>query len=264
MSNTNTPLILITNDDNIYSKGIYTLTKLMSTIGHVIVIAPEKNHSGMGHAVTQDIPLRISPSKIFHKIDPSIESYICTGTPADCVIAGKSCLFNKKKPDLVVSGINHGKNASISVIYSGTMAAALESTFEGIPSIGFSLQDFDMEADFSHIETYVLAITKKILQQKINTRYTALNVNFPKKQKEPIQGIKICKQADIFWKNFLIKKKNPKNQNYFWMSEQSQQKNKKQDTDEWALSHNYVSIVPCQYDLTAHHMINDLQNTFAL
>ena len=154
------PLILIANDDSIAAKGIRTLAEVMSEIGEVVVIAPDTHQSGMGHAITLDRPLRVSKVKDFL---PNVEAYKCSGTPADCVKFGKHFVLKGRKIDLVVSGINHGSNSSIAVIYSGTMSAAIEAAIEGIPAIGFSLCDFGAEADFSHTKEYVKNISLKVL-----------------------------------------------------------------------------------------------------
>ncbi len=153
------PLILVSNDDGITSKGIRTLIELMSQIGDVVVVAPDSPQSGMGHAITVGEPLRLHSSPIFG----DISAYECSGTPADCVKLAKHWVLKDRNIDLVVSGINHGSNSSISVLYSGTMSAAIEAAIEGIPAIGFSLSDFSPNADFSHIKPFILQIAQSVL-----------------------------------------------------------------------------------------------------
>ncbi len=244
------PLILVSNDDGITAKGIRTLVELMKKIGDVIVVAPDSPQSGMGHAITISYPLRMAYTDIFEGVD----AYQCSGTPADCVKLAKHQLLKNRKPDLVVSGINHGSNTSISVLYSGTMSAAIEGAIEGTPSIGFSLCDYDSEADFSHVEEPVLKIASEVLKKGMS-KYVALNVNIPKKQEEPLKGIKICRQAHARWQEEFSERKDPNGRNYFWMAGNFVNYDKGEDNDEWAIANNYVSVVPCQFDLTAHHAL---------
>lgn len=257
MSDTNKPLILVTNDDGITSVGIRTLVDLMKEIGDVVVVAPNSPQSGMGHAITIGEPLRLYPSAdIFEGVD----EYECSGTPADCVKLAKHYVLKDKMPDLVVSGINHGSNSSISVLYSGTMSAAIEAAIEGIPAIGFSLCDYAENANFEHVRPYILNIVKEALQNGI-PKGVALNVNFPAFTSGPIRGIKICRQATAKWLESFEDRKDPHGRNYFWMSgEFVNLDENKEDTDEWALQNNYVSIVPCQFDLTAYKSFAQLAN----
>ena len=182
----NTPLILVTNDDGISSRGLRLLISLMKKLGEVVVVAPDSPQSGMGHAITVGNTLRLNKSDIFE----GIEAYQCSGTPADCVKLAKHWALKDRKPDLVVSGINHGSNTSISVIYSGTMSAALEGAIEDIPSIGFSVCDYSHEAEMGHVHDFVIKIAEQVLKYGL-PRGIALNVNFPPKRNEPIKGIKI-------------------------------------------------------------------------
>ena len=170
------PLILVSNDDGINSKGIHLLVTLMKQLGEVVVVAPDGPQSGMGHAITIGNTLRLSESNIFE----GVKSFQCSGTPADCVKLSKQYALNNRKPDLLVSGINHGSNTSISVIYSGTMSAALEGAIEDIPSIAFSVCDYSATADFSHINELVLKIAGQVLENGL-PQGVALNVNFPAK-----------------------------------------------------------------------------------
>lgn len=247
------PLILVTNDDGISARGIRLLVTLMQTLGEVIVVAPDSPQSGMGHAITIGNTLRLNETDIFE----GITAFQCSGTPADCVKLAKNYALNKRVPDLVVSGINHGSNTSISVIYSGTMSAAIEAAIEDIPSIGFSLCDYSENADFSHIEDYVLQIASNALTKGV-PKGVALNVNFPPKRKEPIKGIKICRQTRAKWQEEFDQRFDPNGRRYFWMAGNFINLDKGEDIDEWAIANNYVSVVPAQFDLTAYHAISIL------
>lgn len=252
------PLILVTNDDGITAPGIRTLIKVMKQLGDVVVVAPDSPQSGMGHAITVDSTLQCDRVS---KDDADIEEYSCSGTPADCVkLAVREIL--DRKPDLCVSGINHGSNSSISVIYSGTMSAAIEAGIEGIPAIGFSLLDYNWDADFSHVETHVGVIASNVLKNSLPNG-VVLNVNFPNLKREDLKGIMVCRQAKGNWVEEFDKRKSPMGKEYYWLSGKFVNMDKGKDTDIWALENGYVSVVPCQFDLTAHHFIQDL-NTWQL
>lgn len=250
------PLILITNDDGITSKGISVLIEEMKKIGEAYVLAPDSPNSGMGHAITVDSTIHIKKSPIFGEI----ASYECSGTPADCVKLAKHELLKGRKIDLVVSGINHGMNASLSVIYSGTMSAAIEAAIEGIPAIGFSLNDFRYDADFDHTRPFIQKIVKEVLEKGI-PKNVALNVNFPARQDEPIKGVKITRQTNGFWKEEFDARKDPHGRPYFWMGGGFVNREpENQDNDIWALDNNYVSIVPCHYDMTDYNALSQLKD----
>ncbi|MEM9856699.1 MAG: 5'/3'-nucleotidase SurE [Bacteroidota bacterium] len=249
------PLILVSNDDGITSKGIRVLVETMKKLGDVIVVAPDGPQSGMGHAITIGNTLRLEENDMFQ----GVSAYECSGTPADCVKIAKHFVLKDRKPDLVVSGINHGANTSISVLYSGTMSAAIEGALEGMPAIGFSLCDYSHEADFSHTEQYVEKITKMVLEKGL-TKGVALNVNIPPKRNESIKGIKICRQANAKWQEDFDQRHDPYGRRYFWLAGNFINHDKGEDNDEWAIANNYVSVVPCQYDLTAHHAISILND----
>jgi 5'-nucleotidase len=247
------PLILVTNDDGITAPGITVLVEIMKTLGDIVVIAPDKPQSGMGHAITINSTLRINKVNIY-----GVKAeYSCTGTPVDCVKIAVNKLL-KRKPDLCVSGINHGSNMSINVIYSGTMSAAVEGAIEGIPSIGFSLCDHDINADFSASKKYVKLIAQKVLEKGL-PKDVCLNVNIPQSKKDEIKGIKICRQARANWVEELDERFDPSGKPYFWLTGKFENYDKgHKDTDVWALDNNYVSIVPVQFDMTAHHAIKEL------
>jgi len=249
------PLILVCNDDGISSRGIRILVELMTEMGEVIVVAPDSPQSGMGHAITVGNTLRLDKTDIFG----SVPAYKCSGTPADCVKLAKHHLLKNAKPDLVVSGINHGSNTSISVLYSGTMSAAIEGAIEGLPAVGFSLCDFSSEADFSHVGEFVQKIATEILNKGL-PRGVALNVNIPPKRNEKVKGMKVCRQARAKWEEQFEVRRDPTGRKYFWMAGNFVNFDKGEDNDEWAIANNYVSIVPCQYDLTAHHAISFLND----
>ncbi|WP_335966477.1 5'/3'-nucleotidase SurE [Galbibacter sp. PAP.153] len=255
----NKPLILVTNDDGITAPGIRALISVMNEIGEVIVVAPDSPQSGMGHAITVNSTLYCSPITI-NEEDVQLE-YSCSGTPADCVKLAVNEILNKK-PDICVSGINHGSNSSINVIYSGTMSAAVEAGIEGIPAIGFSLCDYSWEANFDAVKEYAKTITKSALKNGI-PKGVVLNVNFPKLKDDKIKGIKICRQARARWVEEFDKRTNPMGRDYYWLTGKFENQDKGEDTDEWALANGYVSVVPVQFDLTAHHAIQDL-NTWSL
>jgi len=248
------PLILVSNDDGITAWGIRTLVEAVAAIGEVVVVAPNKPQSGMGHAITIGHPLRLNKSKVFGE---DVLAYECSGTPADCIKLARHYVLHDRTPDLIVSGINHGSNSSISVLYSGTMSAAMEGAIEGLPSIGFSLCDFSHKADFSHTIEYVQTIVREALIQGM-PEGIALNVNIPAKSEEPIKGIRICRQTKGHWAEEFEERTDPYNKTYFWLTGKFVNQDKGQDTDEWALSQNYISIVPCQADLTAHHLLGTL------
>ena len=247
------PLILVTNDDGINAPGIRTLISVIKDIGDVIVVAPDSPQSGMGHAIT--INSTLHSSRITPKNSEIIE-YSCSGTPADCVKLAINELMHRK-PDLCVSGINHGSNSSINVIYSGTMSAAIEAGIEGVPAIGFSLLDYSWNADFSQSKDFIRKITLNALNNGI-PKGVVLNVNIPAVKKSDIKGVKICRQAKAYWVEEFDKRKNPLGQEYYWLTGKFVNKDQGEDTDEWALKNNYISIVPVEFDLTAHHAIQGL------
>ena len=247
------PLILVTNDDGINAPGSRTLISVVKDIGDVIVVAPDSPQSGMGHAIT--INSTLHSSRITPKNSEIIE-YSCSGTPADCVKLAINELM-PRKPDLCVSGINHGSNSSINVIYSGTMSAAIEAGIEGVPAIGFSLLDYSWNADFSQSKDFIRKITLNALNNGI-PKGVVLNVNIPSVKKSDIKGVKICRQAKAYWVEEFDKRKNPLGQEYYWLTGKFVNKDQGEDTDEWALKNNYISIVPVEFDLTAHHAIQGL------
>ena len=247
------PLILVSNDDGITAPGLRTLIEIMNEIGEVVVVAPDSPKSAMGHAITINSTLHCEKIRVTN--GPQIE-YSCSGTPADCVKLAVNELLDRK-PDICVSGINHGSNSSINVIYSGTMSAAIEAGIEGIPAIGFSLLDFKWNTDFKPLKKFILKITVEALNNGI-PKGVVLNVNFPKLKEEEIIGIKICRQAKASWIEEFDKRTNPFGREYYWLTGTFVNEDEGEDTDEWALNNKYISIVPTQFDLTAHHTIQQL------
>ena len=254
--NSKKPLILVTNDDGINAPGIRFLIDIMNDFGDVVVVAPDSPQSGMGHAITINNTLYCEPI-VINKNEPQSE-YSCSGTPADCVkIAVNEIL--KRKPDLCVSGINHGSNSSINVIYSGTMSAAVEAGTQGIPAIGFSLLDYSLDADFTHSREFVKRITLECLNNGV-PKGVVLNVNIPKISNTKLKGIKICRQANGVWEEKFDKRTNPLGREYYWLSGKFVNYDQGEDNDEWALENGYVSITPTKYDLTAHQAIKNISN----
>lgn len=249
------PLILITNDDGIFAPGITYLAKLASKFGRIVVVAPDKPQSGMGHAITINSTIRIQKTN-YHNAELE---YACSGTPVDCVKMAVNNIL-KKRPDLVLSGINHGSNSSINVIYSGTMSAAIEGALEGTPSIGFSLCDYAMEADFTQAEKYISSIIQESLANKM-PKGVCLNVNIPNLKADDFKGIKIVRQARANWVERFEERKDPYGRNYYWLTgEFVNFEPESTDTDEWALANGYLSVVPTQADMTAHKSLNELKH----
>jgi len=246
------PLILVTNDDGIKAPGLRKLIEIMRKLGDVVVIASELVMSGMAHAVTIQTPLM---PRLIKEEDGYLE-YMTNGTPSDNVKLGKHRLLNRT-PDIVVSGINHGSNASINIIYSGTMAAALEASIDGIPAIGFSLMDYMPDADFSHVEEWITKITLKVLSEGLPDG-VCLNVNIPRKSENEIMGIKVCQQARARWVEEFEERKDPYGRTYYWLGGRFVNGDTRTGTDEKALAENFISVVPVQHDFTAHHVVDKM------
>lgn len=250
------PVILITNDDGVTAPGIQNLVEAVKDMGKIVVVAPDKPQSGMGHAITIGQPLRLHK---LHSID-NIETWSCTGTPVDCVKLAVDKILHRK-PDLCLSGINHGANHSINVIYSGTMSAAVEAAIESIPSAGFSLLDFRIDADFSGARKYVRIIVEKMLSSKLD-KHTVLNVNIPSVAPELLKGFRICRQAYAKYEEDFIERNDPHGRHYYWLTGEFVNFDKGKDTDVWALANNYVSVVPVQFDLTHYALKSQLEKTW--
>jgi 5'-nucleotidase len=250
------PVILITNDDGITAPGIRNLVESVKDLGKIVVVAPDKPQSGMGHAITIGHPLRLHQVQNFGEI----EAYQCTGTPVDCVKLAVDKILHRK-PDICLSGINHGANHSINVIYSGTMSAAVEAAIESIPSIGFSLLDYSIEADFTAARIYARMIVEKMLTTKLD-KHTILNVNFPAVDKKLIKGVRMCRQAYAKYEEDFLEREDPNGRKYFWLTGEFVNFDKGKDTDVWALENNYVSVVPVQFDMTNYVLKSKLEKTW--
>jgi 5'-nucleotidase len=247
------PVILVTNDDGITAPGIKNLVEAVKDLGKVVVVAPDKPQSGMGHAITIGVPLRLNKVNVFE----DVEAYQCTGTPVDCVKLAVDKILHHK-PDICLSGINHGANHSINVIYSGTMSAAVEAAIESIPAIGFSLLDYSLEADFAAARKYANIIVRQMLAS-IPDKHTVLNVNFPIASPEEIKGIKICRQAYAKYEEDFLERIDPRGRKYYWLTGEFVNFDEGTDTDVWALANNYVSVVQVQFDMTHYKLKQTLE-----
>jgi 5'-nucleotidase len=247
--------ILVTNDDGIHAKGLRSLIEIARPFGNITVVAPEQPMSGMGHAITVNRPLRLR----LIKHEENYHEYACSGTPVDCVKMGLKVTLENQKVDLLLSGINHGSNASSNVIYSGTMGAAIEGSMEGIKSIGFSLLDYAQDADFSQGADFIRDIIADILKTPL-PKGVSLNVNIPNVKKEDIKGVKVCTQADAYWVEEYVTRQDPWNSNYYWLSGEFECGKILEGTDMHALEQNYISVVPIHYDLTAFGMLEKLNH----
>lgn len=247
------PVILITNDDGITAPGIKNLIEAVKDLGKVVVVAPDKPQSGMGHAITIGVPLRLHKVNLFE----GIEAYQCSGTPVDCVKVAVDKVLHHK-PDICLSGINHGANHSINVIYSGTMSAAVEAAIESIPSVGFSLLDYSLEADFTASRKYAKMIVQQMLNTKLD-KHCVLNVNIPIAKPDEIKGIKICRQAYAKYEEDFVEREDPHGRKYYWLTGEFVNFDEGDDTDVWALANKYVSVVPVQFDLTHYKLKQQLE-----
>jgi len=246
------PLILVTNDDGITAKGIKALVEVAKKLGEVIVVAPDSPQSGLGHAITIHDPLRLKKVDMFE----GVESYECSGTPADCVKLGKYVVLKNRKPDLCVSGINHGSNVAINILYSGTMSAAMEASLEGVDSIGFSLLDFHADADFEPAKFWIEKLMRSVLEKGL-TGGKLLNVNIPKLPLEEIKGMKICVQSDSRWVEEFKENEDPMGKKYYWITGSFVSSNLTEESDVRALENGYISIVPSMHDLTDYQAAKD-------
>ena len=247
------PLILVTNDDGFQAKGLKKLVSLMRPLGDVVVVSTEKPMSAKGHSITTTPTL----TAILVHVEEGYKEYVCNGTPVDCVKIGYQWLLDRK-PDLVVSGINHGSNASTNVIYSGTMGAAIEACMDGFNAIGFSLDCYDLDADFDHLDDYVVAITNDVLEHGLPDG-VCLNVNFPVGGEVPIQGVKVCRQAKAKWIEAYEPCDDERGGTCFKLGGKFILEDEGHDTDYHALKNHYVSVVPTHFDLTATQYIEPMR-----
>jgi 5'-nucleotidase len=251
------PVILVTNDDGVTAPGIRHLVEAVRDFGKVVVVAPDRPQSGMGHAITIGSPLRLHRVRLFD----GVESWSCSGTPVDCVKIAVDKVLHRK-PDICLSGINHGANHSINVIYSGTMSAAIEASIENIPSIGFSLMNLSLEADFTAARAYARRIVDSVLSTPADS-HLCLNVNIPNVPEELLRGIRVCRQAHAKYQEEFKERVDPAGRKYYWLTGEFMNHDKGEDTDVWALENNYVSVVPVQFDLTSHERLERMRKTYA-
>lgn len=248
------PIILISNDDGIEAPGLAALVASVQDLGKLVVVAPDSPQSGMGHAITVSEPLRLEEVDAF---GPEVLAYRSSGTPADCVKLAVSNILHQK-PDVVISGINHGSNSSINAIYSGTVSAAMEGVIEGVPAAAFSVLDYSLSADMEPAKPYARRITQQILEHGLPLG-VLLNVNFPV-HPDPIAGVKICRQASAKWQENFDEREDPNGRKYYWLVGNFVNYDEGEDTDEYALRHNYVAVTPIQYDLTAYQALSMLNH----
>ncbi|WP_143304856.1 5'/3'-nucleotidase SurE [Chitinophaga vietnamensis] len=246
-------LILVTNDDGITAPGIKALIEAVRPLGKVVVVAPDSPQSGKGHAITIGIPLRLNQVELFE----DVEAWQCSGTPVDCVKLARDKILHRK-PDICVSGINHGANHSINVIYSGTMSAAMEAAIEGIPSVGFSFLEYSFDADFSLPVKVAREVTQRMLESDLPAG-TLFNVNIPIVAEKDFRGVKICRQADAKWVEEFDERRDPHGKKYYWLTGEFKNRDTGEDTDVWALENNYASLVPVQFDLTNYGLKKQLE-----
>ena len=251
------PLILMTNDDGYRAGGLQALIEAARPLGDLLVVASAEGQSGMSHAITVKMPLRMEL-----RIDePGLTLYVSNGTPVDCIKIALNRLV-KRPPDMLITGINHGANSSVSVLYSGTMAAAVEGCMYHIPAIGFSLLDHSPQADFTPYIGYIQAIITKVMKNGLR-RGTCLNVNIPKIPADDIKGIRVCRQARGYWIEEFEHRIDPNHRDYYWLTgEFFNEEPDARDTDEWALKHAYISVVPVQIDMTCYKSMDQVKKMF--
>ena len=249
------PLILVTNDDGITAGGIAALVAVARDFGDVLVVAPDSPQSAQGHAITISVPVFVRESDVFGE---AVEAYECSGTPVDCVKLAKSVLLNGRRPDLCLSGINHGSNAAINILYSGTLSAAMEASLEGIPSIGFSFLNYRADADFAVCLPYVRRLVEFVLTNGM-AEGSLYNVNIPDLPAAEIRGLKVCRQAEARWVEEYVRAEDPRGRPYYWLTGRFVNEDERTDTDAYALEHGYVSLVPSLHDLTNNRALASLQ-----
>ena len=249
------PVILVTNDDGMFAPGIKTLITVAAQFGEVVVVAPNSPQSAKGHAVTLSQPIRYHQVEVYQ----GVEAYECSGTPVDCVKLAKNVILKDREINLCVSGINHGSNASVNILYSGTISAAMEASLEGIDSIGFSLLDYAFEADFSAAAHCAEKVIAFVLEHGM--RYgNLLNVNIPKLPLDQIAGIRICRQAEGRWVEEFLEGNDPRGEKYYWLTGRFVVEDGGKDTDIWALDNGYVAVVPSKHDLTNYAGMDELRS----
>ncbi|MCR4964075.1 MAG: 5'/3'-nucleotidase SurE [Bacteroidales bacterium] len=250
---TEKPLILIVNDDGYEATGLEAMVEIAKTFGEAVVVVPDRTRSAMSHAITMNEPLHVKQ----YKQRDGVSYWRTNGTPVDCVKIGQRVVLRDRKIDLILSGINHGSNSSVNVVYSGTIAAAIEASFSH-PAVGLSLLDYSPNADFTAAIHFGKKIVAEVLKHGL-PQHTCLNVNFPNVKIDEIKGIRVTRQADTYWEQDLEERIDPIGRKYYWLTGHLVDVDHKEDTCEWALAHNFISVQPVQYDMTAHQYINDLK-----
>lgn len=253
------PLILVTNDDGITAPGIRALVEVAQQIGEVVIVAPDSPQSGMGHAISVHDPIRLHKVEVFE----GLEAWECSGTPVDCVKLAKHVVLKGREIDLCLSGVNHGSNASINIIYSGTLSAAMEASLEGIPSIGFSLLDYSYDADFESGKPYIKRLAEYVLENGLE-HGNLLNVNIPNLPAGEIKGMKACRQAEARWVEEFMEAKDPRGQKYYWLTGKFVNMDPGEDTDIWALENGFISVVPSMHDLTDYRALKAMEDLQAI
>ena len=247
------PLILISNDDGYRAKGINSLVDMVRDMGDVLVCAPEGARSGNATAFSAVAPLRL----VLRTEEEGLKVWSCNGTPVDCVKLALNQFCGDRMHDIVIGGINHGDNASVNTHYSGTMGVALEGCMKYLPSVAFSLCDYNEDADFSPLRPLVRHITRKVLEEGL-PKGVCLNVNFPK---EPFKGVRVCRMAYGTWYDECVKERHPRGYDYFWMvGKYRNDEPEAEDTDNWALTHGYVAITPTRMDVTHYEMMRQMNS----
>jgi 5'-nucleotidase len=246
------PSILVSNDDGVDAPGIQALVHELKKIGDVIVVAPDKQQSAVGHAITMNFPLR---SKEFKK-NGAFFGYAVEGTPADSVKLAVKALL-KKKPDLLISGINHGANTAISIIYSGTVSAATEGTILGIPSIAVSLTTYG-PPDFRYAAKFARKLAQLVLKKGL-PEGTLLNVNVPAFPEKEIKGVVVTRQGRAVWNDSFDVRRDPTNKEYYWLTGALEDSDSGLEFDQSAIRQNYVSVTPIHYDLTDYKMLEVME-----
>ena len=254
--NNEKPLILITNDDTVHAKGLMVLVDAVRDFGDIVVMSSDVNGSGMSHALTSAVPLRTRTVSE----EEGLCIYSCNGTPVDCFDLGAG-YFCPRRPNLVLSGINNGSNASINVVYSGTMGAVIEASMKGYDAIGFSLLNHDLDADFSACVPIVRQIVADVLKNGL-PQGTSLNVNIPDLPYEQIKGIRVCRQSQAFWADSHEKRTDPIGRPYWWLTGEFICDDRQPGSDIHALDNGYVSVVPTHFDYTDYKNIESLQKRY--
>lgn len=250
-------LIFVTNDDGYQAKGFAAAIEVAREFGRVVAVAPAEPQSGRSQAITMYDPLFLEQ----RRKEEGVEVYSLTGTPVDCVKWAFDYLFEEGAVDLVISGINHGSNSAINVLYSGTMGAAIEGSFYGCPSVGLSLTTHDLDAEFESAKHYAREIIASVLENPHNgNQPLCLNVNVPNIPFEDIKGVKVCRQCRGIWREEFFPYEDPRGKPYFWLTgSYTNYEPAAADTDEWALKEGYVAVVPVQIDMTSYGQISYLE-----